>query len=82
MKIKQLVRLVMQVSIVMSLLIANTSLAAAGGGKGGDIIGQVSTTVSNSLPVPTSKELGFQPDASQPIPSGGTAIAGTTGPGV
>jgi hypothetical protein len=80
MNIKQLVRLVFQASIVMSLLIANTSIAAAGGGKGGGdpIIGQVSNSVSNSLPVPTAKELGalgITPDASQPIPSGGTAIA-------
>ncbi len=78
MKIKQLVRLILQLSIMISLLIANTSIAAAGGGKGGDIIGQVSKSVTKSLPIPTAKELealGITPDASQPITGGGTAIA-------
>lgn len=78
MKIKYLVRLTLQLSITMGLLITNTSIAAAGGGKGEGVIGQVSNSVSNSLPVPTAKELealGITPDAVQPLPSGGTATA-------
>lgn len=76
MNIKKLVRLSLQTLIVMSLLIANTFSVAAGGGKGGgDYIGSVSTTETDDLPPPTADELGFQPDASQPIPGGGTATA-------
>jgi hypothetical protein len=56
MKIKRLIRLILQISIVMSLLIANTSIAAAGGGKNGKIIGQVSNSAIKSLPTPTTKE--------------------------
>lgn len=78
MNIKQIVRICLQLSIVMSLLIANTSIAAAGGGKGGDIIGKATNSVSNSFPIPTPKELekwGFSPDAAKSLPSGGTASA-------
>lgn len=77
MKIKRLIRLVLQSSLVMSMLIANTSIAAAGGGKDG-YIGQVSNSVSSSLPMPTVKELeklGISPNAIQPLPGGGTATA-------
>jgi len=73
---KTLMRLSLQISIVMSLLIANTSSVAAGeGDDGDDYIGQVSTTVSKTLPSPKKGEPGFQPTASQPIPGGGTATA-------
>jgi hypothetical protein len=76
MNIKKFIRLGFQTLIVMSLLIANTSSAAAGGGKGGnDYIGQVSASESKSLPPPKAGEPGFQPDASQPLPGGGTATA-------
>lgn len=76
MNFKRLLRISIQASITMSLLFANTLSAAAGGGKGGgDYIGQVSTSVSKTLPNPTAKELGYQPDATQPLPSGGTATA-------
>lgn len=75
MKIKQLVRLVLQLSIAMSLLVANTSIAGAGGGKGDDIIGQVSKSVTKSLPIPKAGEFGYEPDAAKALPSGGTASA-------
>jgi len=77
MKIKRLIRLIFQISIAMSLLIANTSIAAAGGGKDG-YIGQVSNSVSRLLPMPTTMELeklGISPNATQPLPGGGTATA-------
>jgi hypothetical protein len=70
--------MIFQISIAMSLLIANTSIAAAGGGKNGKIIGQVSNSAIKSLPTPTTKELrawGIMPNATQPVPSGGTATA-------
>jgi hypothetical protein len=78
MNIKQMTKICLQILIVMSLLIANTSIAAAGGGKGDDYVGQVSTSDSDSLPIPTAKELeklGLSPDASQSLPGGGTATA-------
>lgn len=69
---KQLIRITLQISIVMSLLIANTSLAAADGGD--EIIGQVSKTVSKSIPKPT-KKVGITPDLTNQISGGGTAVA-------
>ena len=76
MNIKKLIQFSFQTLIVMSLLFANVSSASAGGGKGGDdYIGQVSTSISKSLPRPTARELGFIPNATQPLPGGGTATA-------
>ncbi|MBI5823861.1 MAG: hypothetical protein HZB18_07540 [Chloroflexi bacterium] len=76
MSMKKLIRLSFQTLIVMSLLIANTSSAAAGGGKGSDTyIGQVSASASKSLPLPKAGEPGYQPNISQPLPGGGTATA-------
>lgn len=76
MNIKQLIRLSFQTAIAISLLLANTISASADGGKGGnDYIGQVSASVSKSLPVLLSDKPGNKPDASQPLPGGGTATA-------
>lgn len=80
MNTKRLARFVFQLLVATTLLASNTSVALAGGGKGGDvIIGQVSTSTANTLPTPTAEELEklgiVLPDASQSIPSGGTAIA-------
>src|SRR5688500_14388039 len=73
MNIKNLVKLSFQLLIMMRLLFANTFSVAAQDGDGEDYIGQVSMTVSKSLPSP--KKGGIQPLASQPLPGGGTATA-------
>lgn len=76
MNIKMLIRLNFQVLIIMSLLVVNTSSVAAQEGDGGeDYIGQVSTTATKTLPSPKKGEPGFQPNASQPLPGGGSATA-------
>ena len=58
------------------MLFTNISSVAAQGGGGGDYIGQVSTSVSKSLPHTKFNGLQLQPNgASQPLPGGGTATA-------
>jgi hypothetical protein len=68
MRIKKLIQLSIQVSVVMFLLVTNTLSVAAGGSDGDPYIGQVSTTASKSLPLRPN-------GASQPLPGGGTATA-------
>lgn len=76
MNIQNLVKPSLQLLIVISLLFVNTSSATAQDGNGGEeYIGQVSTTVTRTLPSPRKGEPGFQPNASQPLPGGGTATA-------
>ena len=75
MRTKNFMRLNFQILIVISLLFSNIPSVLAQEGDGGDYIGQVSTTATKTLPAPKKGEPGFQPNASQPIPGGGTATA-------
>lgn len=76
MNLKKLLRIGLQMIIVMGLLSANISIAAAQDGGGGEeYIGQVSTTKKQSLPSLLKDRPGIQPNASQPLPGGGTATA-------
>lgn len=75
MKIKQLIRLVLQLFIVMSLLITNISMVAADGGRGDVIIGQVSNSISKSLPKSKTGTGRIEPSLIKLLPSGGTATA-------
>jgi hypothetical protein len=74
MNIKKLVQFGFQTFIVISLLLTNISNAAAQGEDDGGYIGEVSTVASRSLPVFKAGEL-LQPNASQPLPGGGSATA-------
>lgn len=74
MNINNLVKLSFQLLIVISLLFANTSSVTAQDGDE-DYIGQVSTTVTKTLPSPKKGGPGIQPNASQPLPGGGSATA-------
>jgi len=73
MNINRRLRFVFQTLIVLGLIIGNFSSVYAGGGDG--YIGQTSTSVSSTLPVPKSIFDLIMPMASQPLPNGGTATA-------
>jgi hypothetical protein len=69
MKVKPLVQFGFQIITVVSLLFTSVASVSAQGG-GGDIIGQVSVSVSKELPRRTMPN-----GATQPLPGGGTATA-------
>lgn len=76
MNLERLLRIGLQITIVIGLLSANTSMVAAQDGSGGEeYIGQVSATKTQSLPSLLKDRPGIQPNASQPLPGGGTATA-------
>lgn len=70
MKVKQLIQFGFQTLIVVSLLFTSVSSVSAQGGGGGEIIGQVSVSVSKELQRRTMPN-----GATQPLPGGGTATA-------
>lgn len=76
-------KLLLSLLIVASLLFVTTSSALADGGDDGketpdDYIGQVSATTSDALPNRMGSRPGIQPNAVNPAPGGGYAIAQAT----
>jgi len=72
MKIGKFIQAAFKVFIMTSLLVATTTSVSA---QGEDYIGQVSNSISRSLPTPKSILNLISPLASQPLPGGGTATA-------